>query len=170
MKKILVLLTIMVLAVSSVWAAEIAMVTVDMEKVFTTYEKTKEENQKLQEAQKGKELEGQAKLNNINKLKEEAMLLTDEAREKKDNEIREKIGELQKFGEDSRRELLQQRDLLWNQIVDKIKEVISLEAKAKKYTLVFDDKALFYKAESVKDITEDITTIMNASYKKESQQ
>lgn len=166
MKKYLVALTGLMVGcflTSTAVAKDIAVV--DMEKVFEGYTKTTVEREALDKEQKEKEDQGRAMMEEINKLRDEILLLSDEAKAEKEEVIREKIRELQEFGQNSKQELLQKRDMVWKTLVDEIKAVISKEAKDKKYSMVITKNVLLYNEDAI-EITDTILEKVNKNYKK----
>lgn len=138
---------------------------VDFEKVFNEYKRTREENQKLQRAKEEKEKSAQNLIDEINKLKTEVEILSEEAKAKTENDIKEKLRHLRDFTEDSKKELLDQRNVIFKKITDEIRSIIEIKGKEGQFSLIMDDKALFYK-ESALDLTEEIIIILNDDAKR----
>lgn len=138
---------------------------VDMEKVFEGYEKTKVERAALDKEQKEKEAEAKVKMDEINKIRDDAIVLSDEKKAAAEEEIRGKIRELQEFGQQSKQELFRKRDVIWQKLVDDIKAVIAKEAKEKEYSMVITKNVLLYNEDAV-EITDVILEKVNATYKK----
>ena len=128
---------------------------VDFEAVFNSYKKTRDENQKLQRIKEEKEKSAQKLIDEINKLKAEAEILSEDAKRNAEKEITDKLRYLRDFTEDSKKELLDERNVIFQKITDEIREVIAAKGRKDNFSLIFDDKALFYK-ESGFDITKDI--------------
>jgi Skp family chaperone for outer membrane proteins len=138
---------------------------VDFEKVFNEYKRTREENQKLQRAKEEKEKSAQSLIDEINKMKTEAEILSEDAKVKTENEIKEKLRHLRDFTEDSKKELLDERNVIFKKITDEIRSIIEIKGKEGNFSLIMDDKALFYK-ESALDLTEEVIIILNDDAKK----
>jgi outer membrane protein len=149
----------------SIFAAEQKIGFVDFEKVFNSYKRTRDENQKLQRVKEEKEKTAQGLIDEINKLKAEAEILSDDAKKKVEKDIMEKLRSLRDFTDDSKKELLDERNVLFQKITDEIRQVIAAKGKMDHFTLILDDKALFYK-ESALDLTEEIIVIVNDDAKK----
>lgn len=139
---------------------------VSFEKIFESYEKTKEKNENLQKEKYEKEVDGQKMVDEINKLRNEIQLLSEEMKESKQKELTEKMRNLRDFTNDSKESLLKKRDEIFKALTKEIVSIIEEKGKADKYTLVFDDQVLFYKAKA-SDLTEDIIKILNDKYKQE---
>lgn len=165
MKKYLIALTGLMVGcflTSSAMAKGVAVV--DMEKVFEGYAKTKVERAALDAEQKEKEVVAQDKMNEINKLRDDALLLSEEGKAEKEEVIRGKIRELQEYGQQSKAELLRKRDLVWQKLVDDIKAVIQTEAKDKEYSMVITKNVLLYNEDAI-EITDVILEKVNSAYK-----
>jgi len=134
---------------------------VDFEKVFNNFKKTREENQKLQRYKEEKEKEAQSHLEEINRLKAESEILSPEARESTQKKIRQKLRDLRDYTEDSKKELLDERNIIFKKITDDIREVIRKMGEDGNFTLILDDKALFYK-KSALDMTLQVIEKLNA--------
>lgn len=162
MKKYLVAVTGLLVGcflTSSAIAKGIAVV--DMEKVFEGYKKTKVEREALDKDQKEKEEVGRSMMEEINKLRDDIVLLSDEAKAEKEEVIREKIRKLQEYGQKSKAELLRKRDMVWQKLVDEIKAVIQKEAKDKKYSMVVTKNVLLYNEDAI-EITDVILEKINS--------
>lgn len=138
---------------------------VNFEKAFNEYYKTKEGNAILAKEKSAKEDEGRKLVDQVNKMRKEAELLSQEAKKEKETEIREKIRELKEFTEISRQGLVQKRNEMWKKIFEEIRAVIKVKAEKEEFTLIFDDKALLYKMESL-DLTDEIIRELNKEDKK----
>lgn len=133
---------------------------VDFEKVFNEYHKTKEGNEILNKEKAAKEDEGKKMVDAVNKMRQEAELLSQEAKKKKEEQIKEKIRELREFSEITRRDLLKKRNDMWKTIFDEIRTVVQEKGKKEGYTVIFDDKALLYKLDGM-DLTDEVIQSLN---------
>ena len=139
---------------------------VSFEKIFESYEKTKEKNENLQKEKYEKEVDGQKMVDDINKLRNEIQLLSEEMKESKQKELTEKMRNLRDFTNDSKESLLKKRDEIFKALTKEIVSIIEEKGKTDGYTLIFDDQVLFYKAKA-NDLTEEIIKILNNKYKQE---
>jgi Skp family chaperone for outer membrane proteins len=139
---------------------------INFEKVFNSYKKTAEENQKLQQIKEEKENEAQSMISEINRLKAEAEILSKEARLKADKEITDRLRDLKLFTEDTKKELVDERNLIFQKLTDEIRKVVEAKGRKGEYTLIMDDKALFFKDPSL-DITDSIIDVLNDDSKRE---
>lgn len=138
---------------------------VNFEKAFNEYYKTKEGNAILAKEKSAKEDEGRKLVDQVNKMRKEAELLSQEAKKEKEDEIREKIRELKEFTEISRNGLVQKRNEMWKDIFAEIRKVIEKKAEDEEFTVIFDDKALLYKMDGL-DLTDEIISELNKEGKK----
>ncbi|MBN1522112.1 MAG: OmpH family outer membrane protein [Candidatus Aureabacteria bacterium] len=139
---------------------------VNFEKIFESYDKTKELNEELQKKKYSKEVEGQQMVDEINKLRNEMQLLSEEVKEQKQKELTDKMRDLRDFTNDSKQELLKERDELFKDLTKEIVVVIEEKGKKDGYTIIFDDQVLLYKAKA-NDLTEDIIKMLNEKFKQE---
>lgn len=145
------------------WAEKIAFV--DVAKVFDGYQKTKDNDAKLQAAGKKKEEERDAVVHEIRRLKDEQALLAEDAREKKQEAIDVKVRELQDFDAAARRELGAQRNETVKEIFKDIDEVVQRYGERKGYDLIFNDRVLLYRSPRF-DVSRDILDELNRNYQK----
>jgi Skp family chaperone for outer membrane proteins len=101
----------------------------------------------------------------INKLKDEADLLRDEAKKKKEAVIDEKVKALYQFEEKVKREALQKQARLQEEILAEIRKAVAEIGKAGGYDMLFtftkDD--IGYHAEGL-DVTEQVVKSLNKKY------
>lgn len=164
MKRIILVVAGLVFLCSIGLAEEAKFGYVDFEKVFNEYHKTKTEDTRLKAELEKKKNEFDAKREEINKLRDSMELLGEDARKEKEKEMREKIGELSAMRKDTEEKLLEERNKKWLEIYTEIKDVVAKYGKDKKYTFIFDDKALIYKLDKY-DLTDQAVKILNKSKK-----
>jgi Skp family chaperone for outer membrane proteins len=133
---------------------------VDFEKVFNSYKKTRDENQKLQRYKEEKEKALQSFIEEVNSLKAESEILSAEAKLTSEKNIKDKLRELRDYKEDINQDLLERRNVMFQKITDEIRQVIEAKGKQDHFTLIMDDKALFYK-ESALDLTQSVIELLN---------
>ena len=146
------------------WAEKIAYV--DVAKVFDGYQKTKDNDTKLQTAGKKKEEERDAVVHEIRRLKDEQALLAEEARDKKQEAIDAKVKELQEFDTAARRELGQQRNQTVREIFKDIDDVVQRYGERKGYDFIFNDRVLLYRSARF-DVSKDVLEELNRNYQKQ---
>ncbi len=134
--------------------AQLKVGTVDMTKIFASYHKTKDAEQRIGEAQATAKKEFEERMNSqktvieeINKLQEEvrnpalsadAKSQKERARDEKINEARNLEREIQEFRVTRERQLNEQAVRMRAGIVDEIRKVIDDIVKAKGYDIVID--------------------------------
>lgn len=149
---------------AGVWAAE-KVAYVDVAKVFDEYQKTKDNDVKLQAAAKKKEEERDAFVRDIRRLKDEQALLGEDARAKKQEAIDAKVRELQDFDMAARRELGEDRNKTVREIFKDIDQVVQRYGERKGYDLIFNDRVLLYRSPRF-DVSQDILAELNREYQK----
>lgn len=145
------------------WARLDKVAYVDVAKVFDEYQKTKDNDTKLQSAGKKKEEERDAIVHEIRRLKDEQALLAEDAKEKKQEAIDVKIRELQDFDAAARRELGEQRNQTVREIFKDIDELVQRYGERKGYDLIINDRVLLYRRPTL-DVTKEVLDELNRSY------
>ncbi|MEQ1859405.1 MAG: OmpH family outer membrane protein [Chthoniobacteraceae bacterium] len=158
--------------------------TVDMKKIFEGYYKTKDAEQRINEArnQAKKELEermetGQKAMAEVNKLNAEIdnPALSREAKETKSKVRDERLAELKnmdreitEFRQTREKQLQEQSGRMRQGIVDDITKVVGEKVKAESFDLVFDKSGMSFNGVSVVmnakesyDFTDSVITILN---------
>ncbi len=138
---------------------------VDVAKVFDGYQKTKDNDAKLQTAGKKKEEKRDALVLEVRRLKDEQALLAEDAREKKQEAIDVKVRELQEFDLAARRDLGNQRNQTVKEIFKDIDDIVQRYGERKGYDLIFNDRVLLYRSPRF-DVSRDILEELNRSYQK----
>ena len=164
--------------------------TVDMKKVFENYYKTKDAEQRINEARNSakKELEErmetyQKGAGEVKKLNEEidSPALSREAKETKSKSRDEKVGELnnmqreiQEFRTTREKQLQEQSARMRQGIVEDITKIVNEKVKADNYDLVFDKSGMSLNGVSVVmwakesyDFTDVVVTALNKNKGKE---
>ena len=138
---------------------------VDVAKIFDGYQKTKDNDAKLQTAGKKKEEERDALVHEVRRLKDEQALLAENAREKKQEAIDVKVRELQEFDQAARRELGNQRNETVKEIFKDVDDVVQRYGERKGYDLILNDRVLLYRSPRF-DVSRDILEELNRNYQK----
>ena len=145
------------------WAKMDKVGYVDVAKVFDGYQKTKDNDTKLQTAGKKKEEERDALVHEVRRLKDEQALLAEDTREKKQEAIDAKIRELQEFDAAARRELSEQRNKTVREIFKDIDDVVQRYGERKGFDMIFNDRVLLFRSAAF-DLTNDVLGELNRSY------
>lgn len=146
-------------------AAEIKFGYVDVAKVFDDYEKTKANDRELQELGKAKENERDSLVKDIRALKDELLLLSDDAKEKKQEALDEKVRELRDFDNAAKQELGEKRHEYVRMIFKDIDDVVQSYGERKGFDMILNERALIYRNEGL-DVTEEVLKELNKLYKK----
>jgi len=149
---------------NSCWAAE-KNASIDLEKVFNEYQKTKDEEAKLTKIGEEKQKEIDAKLKDIDQMKEDMNLMNDKEKGKMKAKLDKKMEELRQFDRQVRSDLMRQRNEIIKGILDEIDKTIAAYGKSKGYNIIFNSRALLYKNKSF-DITDEVIKYLNKNYKK----
>lgn len=159
------ILALSVSFISPAWAKLEKVGYVDAAKVFEGYQKTKDNDAKLQGAAKKKEEERDALVHEVRRLKDEQALLAEDAKEKKQEAIDAKIRELQDFDAAARRELSEQKNKTVREIFKDIDEVVQRYGERKGFDFIFNERVLLYRSASY-DVTADVLNELNSEYQK----
>ena len=186
MKKTIILL-VAVLGFSGVYnasAQQLKIGTVDMKKVFENYYKTKDAEQRINDARNAAKKELEDRMDTYKKATEDIKKLNDEiqspalSKESKDSKTKQrddKIAdikgmerEIQEFQTNRQKQLEEQTMRMRSGIVDEIQKVVSDRVKADQYDIVFDRSGpslngvpiLLYAKDSY-DFTTDVISALN---------
>lgn len=154
-----------VLLTKNGYAAGEKVVFVDVAKIFDEYQKTKDQDKKLQDVGKKKEEERDAIVHDIRKLKDELALLADNAKPKKQEELDAKVNELQAFDREAKTELGQERNGVVREIFKDIDSLVQRYGERKGYDMILNERALLYRSPKL-DITPDVLRELNQNYAK----
>lgn len=138
---------------------------VDVAKIFDEYQKTKDNDEALKVVGKAKEDERENLVKSVRALKDELVLLTDDAKTKKQDELDGKIRELQDFDQAAKRELGEKRNKLVREIFQDIDTVVQKFGERKGFDMIFNERALLYHSGKL-DVTQEVLTELNKGYKK----
>ena len=150
---------------SPAWAKLEKVGYVDAAKVFEGYQKTKDNDTRLQAAAKKKEEERDALVHEVSRLKDEQALLAEDAKEKKQEAIDTKVRELQDFDAAARRELSEQRNKTVREIFKDIDDVVQRYGERKGFDLIFNERVLLYRNANY-EVTSEILSELNSEYQK----
>jgi len=164
MKRIFFILLMSTVLISSIIEAADKFACVDLEQVFNEYQKTKDEEAKLTKIGEEKQKDIDSKLKEIDRLKEKMDLLSEKEKEKVKVELDKKMEELRQFDRQVRTDLMRQRNEIIEGILQEINKIIEDYGKSKKYTIMFNSRALLYKNKDL-DITAELIEYLNKKYK-----
>ena len=164
MKRILTTLLIglfLFVGVGFLYAKDVKMAYVDLDKVFEEYNKTKEAYKSLDSKLKDKEIERKKMVDEIRRLKDEFELLSDKGKEEKQTNIDEKMNALSEFDRKAKDEFKKERINAIREISNEIDIVIQDYGKTQSYDYIFSSRAFVFSKDEY-DITGEIVKILNA--------
>ena len=159
-KTILLLFFCMVVLVSNVFAADMKMAVVDVDRLFDEYRKTVALNEEMEDEIKAKQTERDSYVEDVRRLKDELILLADANKKDKQEEIDEKIAELQRFDEKTREELSEKRNEYMREIRVELDEKVKEYGNDKGFDYVLNSKLILFHNEKY-DVTDDLLQKLN---------
>ena len=150
---------------SAVQAADAKYAYINVAQVFDDYKKTQDNNAALQGAGKEKEQERDVIVHDIRQVKDELVLLNDDAKAKKQEQLDEKLRDLQEFDQKAKRELGENRNKMIREIFKDIDDTVQRYGERKGLDMIFSDRALLYQNKKF-DVTKDVLKELNKGYKK----
>lgn len=136
---------------------------VDVAKVFDEYQKTKDNDQVLQSAGKKKEMERDSLVHEIRQLKDELVLLRDDAKAKKQEQMEAKVKALQEFDQSVRQGLGEQRNQVVRDIFKDIDDAVQRYGQRKGLDLILNERSLVYRNTQF-DISKEVLADLNKEY------
>ena len=138
---------------------------VDLSRIFSEYNKTKDYDKLLGDRENTYNTEREKKINDIKQLQDKMNLLSDKEKEAKKPDVETKVKALQDFDREKQTDLRKEQDEKMKELLKDIEEAVSKYAEKEGYTLVFNDRVLVYQAKTL-DISDKIIDIINKGYKK----
>lgn len=138
---------------------------INIARVFSEYQKTKDYDKVLGDKQGGYETERNKKVDEIKQFQDKMNLLSDKEKENKKTELEGKIKFLQEFDRQNQTDLRKERDDRMKEIFKDLEVTVQGVAQKEGYTYIFNDTALVYKAPG-SDLTEKVLSNLGKGYKK----
>jgi Skp family chaperone for outer membrane proteins len=163
MKKPGVVLWGMVLGVvlwSGLCLAAEKMAYVDLSRIFSEYNKTKEYDKVLTDKEKIYTEEREKKATEVKGFQDKLSLLTEKEQEAKKSELDAKVKALQEYDRQRQTDLRKEQDEKMKEIMKDIEEAVKTYSIKEGYTLVFNERVLIYQSKNL-DITDKIISILN---------
>ena len=158
------------LASTTVFAADLKLGYIDMQRALNGSEAGKEAKEQLAARVKKFQDEINVKQDELKKLKEElekqGMLLSDSARSSKEKEYQNKLKDFQRFTKDAQDELQGKDEELTRKILEGMEKVINEYGKQKGYTFIFVKNESMLFVDEKANITEEVLKLYNSSRKK----
>lgn len=137
---------------------------VDIARIFDQYQKTDIATEKLKKEIEEKRKVIEKRKENINllkeKLKSQAVVISEEEKSRMEEEVEAKVKELKDIAEKSNRDLRQKEQELVRDILKDIEETIKIYGKDNGYDFILDKREVLYGSEAM-DLTEEIINIIN---------
>ena len=154
--KIVTLVSFLIISSSYVAAEKIGYV--NLSRLFNEYAKTADYERMLEEKAKRSGLYEKEK--EIERLRNQLLLLSERERQRKEQEIRERLEDIRRLN----LELTKERDEKMREILKDIEEAIREYALKNGFSLVLDDRVVVYRDESL-DLTDKVLEILKKKYK-----
>lgn len=138
---------------------------VDVAVLFDEYQKTKDNDGELKKVGESKEQDREKLVKEIRSMKDELVLLSDQAKAEKQDALDGKIRELQDFDTAAKRELGEKRNKLVREIFKDIDEAVQRYGERKGLDMILNERALLYHNNKY-DVTQEVLKELNAGYKK----
>jgi len=158
-------------ASTAVFAADLKLGYIDMQRALNGSEAGKEAKEQLASKVKKYQDEINVKQGELKKLKDElekqGMLLSDSARAAKEKDYQNKLKDFQRFTKDAQDELQGKDEELTRRILEGMEKVIQTFGRQNGYTFIFvkNDSMLLFVDEKA-DLTEEVLKLFNANRKK----
>lgn len=142
-------------------AGELKIGYVNIAKVFDGYDKTKSSEAALTKKGQQKEAEFNARMAELNKMKESLELLTGDARETKARELEERADSLKRFRNNTARDLQRERNVIAQGIVKEINSAVDEYAKANAFNIILDERSMLFSQGGVVDVSGGVVQLLN---------
>jgi|GEM_PF-1152611 len=150
-------------------AGKIKMGYVNIDSVFEQYEKTRAASEKMESERKQRLEKRREMVEEINRLKDAADLLSEQAKKEKQKVIDGKVKDLYQYEEETKRKNMRESRRLREEIMDEVQEVLKLKGDKDGYDFIFiyTEEELGYRSKKY-DITGAIVDMLNERFRKES--
>jgi Skp family chaperone for outer membrane proteins len=138
---------------------------VDLSRLFSEYNKTKEYDKVLSEKERVYGVERDKKVNDIKQFQDKVNLLSEKEKEAKKQELESKVKGLQEYDRQQQTDLRKEQNERMKEILKDIEVAVKQHAEKEGYTMVFNDRVLVYQTKNL-DITDKIVEILNKSNKR----
>jgi outer membrane protein len=158
------------IASTSVFAADLKLGYIDMQRALNGSDAGKEAKEQLATKVKKYQDEINVKQGDLKKLKDElekqGMVLSDATRASKEKEYQNKLKDFQRFTKDAQDELQGKDEELTRKILEGMEKVIKEYGTKKGYTFIFVKNESMLFADEKADLTEEVLKLFNSSRKK----
>jgi outer membrane protein len=158
------------IASTSVFAADLKLGYIDMQRALNGSEAGKEAKEQLATKVKKYQDEINVKQEDLKKLKEElekqGMLLSDSARAAKEKDYQNRLKDFQRFTKDAQDELQGKDEELTRKILEGMEKVIQEYGRQKGYAFIFVKNESMLFVDEKGDLTEEVLKLFNSTRKK----
>lgn len=133
---------------------------IDLTKVFSEYNKTKDYDQVIKGKQDAYESGREKMVNEIKQFQDKMNLLSDKEKESKKGELESKIKALQEYDRQNQTDLRKEQEEKLKELLKDIDDAVKQVSAKESYAFVFHDKALAYFDKSL-DISDSVIEILN---------
>ncbi len=155
---------------TSVFAADVKLGYIDMQRALNGSEAGKEAKEQLAARVKKYQDEINVKQEDLKKLKDElekqGMLLSDSARAAKEKDYQNKLKDFQRFTKDAQDELQGKDEEFTRKILEGMEKVIQEYGRKNGYTFIFVRNESMLFVDDKTDLTEEVLKLFNANRKK----
>jgi len=136
---------------------------VELSRLFSDYNKTKDYYKVLSEKEDSYNSEKEKKINDFKAMTDKLNLLSDKEKEAKRSDLESKAKAVQEWDMQKRMDLRKDEDERTKEILKDIEDTVAKYAQKEGITFVFLDRVLIYQTKSY-DITDKILDILNKGY------
>jgi len=158
------------LAATSVFAADVKLGYIDMQRALNTSDAGKEAKEQLAARVKKYQDEINSKQEEIKKLKDDlekqGMLLSESVRANKEKDYQQRLKEFQRFTKDAQDELQGKDEEFTRKILEGMEKVIQEFGRKNGFSFIFVKNEGMLFVDEKADVTEEVLKIFNASRKK----
>ncbi|MDD4956981.1 MAG: OmpH family outer membrane protein [Candidatus Omnitrophica bacterium] len=158
--KVVTVVTVLAVCAGPLAFAEGKIGYVDLRKAFYEYEKANSLDKQLTDLTEKRQNERKTKIDAITKLREEAELLSPEAKSKKQTEIDLKLVQLQEFDREARQELLTKKNDMFKEVITDIQNVVDDFGKKGDYDYILDSRNIMFSKPEF-DMTDQVIKQLN---------
>ncbi|HCE67312.1 MAG: hypothetical protein A2X82_12705 [Geobacteraceae bacterium GWC2_55_20] len=171
MKKLLVAgIAALCMVSTSVFAADVKLGYIDMQRALNGSEAGKEAKEQLAARVKKYQDEINVKQDDLKKLKDElekqGMLLSESARASKEKDYQNKLKDFQRFTKDAQDELQGKDEEFTRKILEGMEKVIQEYGRKNGFTFIFVKNESMLFVDDKSDLTEEVLKLFNANRKK----
>lgn len=158
------------LAATTVFAADVKLGYIDMQRALNGSEAGKEAKEQLAAKVKKYQDEINVKQDELKKLKDElekqGMLLSESARSSKEKDYQNKLKDFQRFTKDAQDELQGKDEEFTRKILEGMEKVIQEYGRKNGYTFIFVKNESMLFVDEKADLTEEVLKLYNSNRKK----